>query len=413
MSIVFVGRQPIYNRELATVAFELLFRSGEENHANFADGDQATAELILNTFTEIGLEQVVGSVPAFVNLPENFILDGHAYLLPTDRVVLEVLEDVRPTDMVLSALSALRDEGYTIAIDDFVYSPELMPLVKLANIVKVDLPAITKDELPKHVAILRQHNVRILAEKVETQEEFEFCKELGFDYFQGYFFCKPSIVKRKQIPTNRVTMMRLITRLQSPTASLAEIAEVIRTEPSLAYKLLMFVNSAYCGLTNKVESIQHAVALAGIHRIKTMSCLSILSNAADDKPIQLVQTLLIRARMAELLAERAGQRKTDSFFLAGLFSAIDALLDVSMEEALAMVPVNKDVRDALTERKGFVGMVLECVLAYEKGDWAHVECRSLDDDSIRNAYLQAISWVADSEEQNSHKKRKDTAAALL
>lgn len=413
MSTVFVGRQPIYDRQQQTVAYELLFRSGEGNCANFTDGDQATANVILNTFTEIGLDQVVGNLPAFINMPERFLLDGHAYLLPSNRVVLEVLETVRPTDMVLSALSGLREEGYTIAIDDFVYAPELLPLVKLANIVKVDLPAVPKEDLAMHVEVLRQFDVRILAEKVESVEEFELCKELGFDYFQGYFFCRPSVVEGKQIPINRVTMMRLITRLQSPTISLVEIADVIRTEPSLAYKLLMFVNSAYCGLSSKVESIQHAVAMAGIHRIKTMACLSILANAAEDKPLQLVHTLLIRARMAELLAERLGQVKTDSFFLAGMFSSIDALLDVPMTEALAMVPVNKEVSEALTERNGIIGEVLDCVLAYEQGDWDNVRCRSLDSDAIRNAFLQSINWAEDSIAQNGPTKHSEPAAALL
>ena len=400
MSNVFVGRQPIYARDMKTVAYELLFRSGTENRADFADGEQATAELILNTFTEIGLEQIVGNLPAFLNLTESFIVNEHALALPKDRVVLEVLEDVPPTKQVLAALSVLRKDGYTIAIDDFVYSPELMPLVELADIVKVDLPAVPRDELAMHVEILHRYDVRILAEKVETQEEFEFCKDLDFDYYQGYFFCRPTIVRGKKLPLNRITMMRLISRLQSPTVGLVDIADVVRTEPTLSFNLLRFVNSAYCGLHNKVESVQQAVALAGIQRIKTMASLSLLSKAAEDKPQELLKTVLIRARMAELLAEKLHQYRTDSYFLVGLFSAIDSLLNLPMEEALELVPVSNEVKDALTLRKGVIGMVLNCVLEYEQGNWEQVTCHTLEAETIRNAYLQAISWAGESLDVN-------------
>jgi EAL and modified HD-GYP domain-containing signal transduction protein len=396
MSKVFIGRQAIYSRELKTVAYELLFRSGDQNHAQFGDGGKATAELILNTFAEIGLERVVGRLPAFVNLPESFIVSGHSFSLPKQRVVLEVLEDVRPTQKVLAALSQLRQEGYTIAIDDFVYSPELMPLVELAHIVKVDLPAVPREELPVHVEILRQHDVRILAEKVETKEDFEFCKELNFDYYQGYFFCRPTMVVGNKLPVNRVSMMRLISRLQSSTAGLKEIADIIRTEPMLSFKLLRFVNSAQCGLTNKVESVQHAVALAGIRRIRTMASLSLLAEAAGEKQQQFVEMVLVRARMAETLAEQLCQARTDSFFLAGLFSAIDTLLAVPMEEALELVPVSDELKTALTTHEGAIGMVLDCVLAYERGAWDQVTCHTLDPEAIRNAYLEAIDWAATS-----------------
>ncbi len=405
MSNVFVGRQPIYSRELKTVAYELLFRSDNQNRANFEDGDRATAELILNTFAEIGLERVVGKLPAFVNLPENFIVNGHSFSLPRERVVLEVLEDVRPTKEVLAALRDLREAGYTIAIDDFVYSRELMPLVELADIVKVDLPAVPRAELARHVEILRQSNVRILAEKVETAEEFEFCKQLDFDYYQGYFFCRPTTVTGKKLPVNRVSMLRLISRLQNPKAGLKEIGDIIRTEPTLSFKLLRFANSAECGLTGKIESVQHAVALTGMRRIRTMASLSILAEAAGEKQEQFIETILIRARMAELLAEQLRQARTDSYFLVGLFSAIDNLLEVPMNEALELVPVSKEVKEALILRTGTLGIVLNCVLAYEKGDWEQVSCHTLDPETIRSAYLEAIDWAANSISESARNER--------
>ena len=392
-STVYVGRQPIYTGDSKTFAYELLFRSNETNHAEFVDGERATAELLLNSFAEIGLERIVGNLPAFINVPEEFILNGHCFALPKDRVVIEVLEDVRPTKDVLAVLSKLRKEGYTIALDDFVFSPQLMPMVELANIIKVDLPLVPTGELAKQVNILRNHDLRILAEKVETQEEFEFCKELGFDYYQGYFFSRPTIVKGKKLSVNKVTMMRLVAKLQSSSVSVNEITQIIQTEPALAFKLLRYVNSAYVGLTHKIESIKHAATYAGIQQIKTICSMSLLVEAAEDKPGEFIKSILIRARMSELLATALCQVRTDSYFMVGLFSALDAMLDIPIIEALGMVSVCKEIEDAITKGVGDLGMVLNCVLEYEQGNWERVSCGTLSENCIQNSYLNAIAWA--------------------
>jgi c-di-GMP phosphodiesterase len=392
-STVYVGRQPIYTSDLKTHAFELLFRSSEENVAKIIDGERATAELCLNTFAEIGLERIVGCLPAFINVSENFLLHGHCFSLPKERVVIEILEDVRPTPDVLDAVSELQDVGYTIALDDFVYRPELLPLVELAHIVKVDLPLVPTDGLANQVSLLKKHDLQLLAEKVETEEEFETCKKLGFDYFQGYFFSRPTIVKGKKLPTNKVTMMRLVSQIQNPSVSLNEISDIILTEPVLAYKLLRYANSAFHGFAREIESIQHAVTLVGIRQIKTICSLTALSSAAGNKPEALVQTLLIRGKMAELLATQMNHGKTETFFMAGLFSGLDALLDLPMDEALEMVPLSKEIEDSIRSGAGKLGIVLNSVLAYERGDWDALSCPPLDAGAIRNAYLEAIDWA--------------------
>ncbi len=388
----FVGRQPILTSKRSTYAYELLYRSCEDNVAVFDDAESATAELLVNSFLEIGLERIVGSRRAFINISEKFLLGGHASSLPQERVVLEVLETVQPTAEVLSALSQLRSNGYKIAIDDFVYSPELMPLVELADIVKVDLPEIDADELPRHVDILKQQNVRILAEKVETEAEFETCKQLGFDYFQGYFFARPTLIKGKQLPGNRLTMVRLLTQLQRPEVTIQEIAEIVRTEPALSLKLFRFVNSAFGGLSQKVESIQHAVTLIGLKRIKSITSLTILSQSTQDKPAEFMRTVLVRARMAELLAIKMQVDDSESYFLSGLLSALDALLQLPLDEAIALISISPDVEAALTSRSGPIGQVLDCVMQYEQGNWNHVAL-PIDDQDIRDAYLQAIEWA--------------------
>jgi EAL and modified HD-GYP domain-containing signal transduction protein len=199
----YVSRQPIYRTQLDLFGYELLFRDGVRDRAVIVDGDRATAAVILNFF-ELGMERIVGKNRAFINLTRNFILDGHCASLPHDRVVLEVLEDVTADPEVVRALRDLSAQGYTIALDDFIYEDSLRPLVEVADIVKVDVLGVDRDALARQVSALSRFQVRLLAEKVETQEQFEICKDLGFEYFQGFFFCKPKLIHGKQVPTNRL-----------------------------------------------------------------------------------------------------------------------------------------------------------------------------------------------------------------
>ena len=279
-----------YTPDLKVAAYEVLFRDSAENASNIADGDQATAELILNLFAEIGVQQIVGDVPAFINVTRNFILDGHVHALPKEQVVVEVLEDVRPEPQVLDALRNLSAEGYTIALDDFVYAPELQPLVEIADIIKVELPAIRAEDLPHHVQQLRNANVKLLAEKVETYQEFERCKQLGFDYFQGYFFCKPKVIQGTRVPVNRVAALQLLSRLRHSNVKMTDLAQILSKEPALCYKLLRFVNSAACALSRRIDSIKAAVTLVGLQRMHSFTRLALLARVAEEKPPHLVVT---------------------------------------------------------------------------------------------------------------------------
>ena len=398
MSIAYIGRQPVYTSELDPVGYEVLFRSSHENCAHITDSEGATAEVILGCLVDIGLSQITGSLPAFINVSRRFLLEGHARVLPHDHVVLEVLEDVLPDELVLAALSELKEQGYSIALDDFVYSPGLLPLVALADIVKVEFPAVSRDELPEHVKLLRQYNVRLLAEKIETHEDFEFCRELGFDLYQGFFFCKPKVMTGGRIPENRLALLRLITRLKDPDVSVHDVAEVLQKEPSLSYRLFRFANSACCAASAPIESICHAVAIAGLDRVATFASLSLLTKAAGERSLPLILTALTRAKMCELLAATSRQC-TESLFLVGLFSTLDALLQRPLQEALEHVPLSADLRAALLEGEGPAGSILQCALAYEKGDWQQVSCLNLDSQAICSAYLGAIDWAGNLAEE--------------
>jgi len=393
-SSVFVGRQPIYGKDESSFGYELLFRSSFTNEANIADGQKATAELLINTFAEIGLERIVGSLPAFINVSEEFIVNQHCHFLPKDKVVIEVLENVKPTREVMLALSDLKREGYTIALDDFVYSERLKPMLELADIVKIDVSVFENaTDLKKQIDYIKPFKVKILAEKIESVEEFNNCKDLGFDLFQGFFFSKPSIVQGRKLPANHISMIQIVALIQNPSVTLHEISDIILTEPILAYKLLRFVNSAYYGLSKEIDSIQHAVTLIGIRQIKTLCSLTALATAAGRKPMELIQTLLIRGKMCELLAIKLNYEKTESYFLTGLFSSLDALLDIAISEALSMLPVCSEVVDAISAGEGKMGKVLNCSLAYETGTWEKVHLDSLDKNEIRDTYFEAISWA--------------------
>ena len=393
---VFVGRQPIFDTKMDTHAYELLFRSSDANRADFEDGELATAELMLNAFAEIGLNRIVGDYPAFVNVTEEFILSGNCEALPSNRVVIEVLEHVTPSPEVVRSVKRLKDQGYKIALDDFVMAPELMPLVELADIIKVDLPLLDSNELSQHVELLRRHDLKLLAEKVETQDVYERCLQLGFDYFQGYLFCKPTVVKGKRLSGNRLAAMNLISKLQKPNVAIEEVADAIQTDPSLAVKLFRYVNSAYCGLEHKIDSIHHAITLVGLRQVKTICSLSALVSATSNKPEELVRTVLVRAKTAENLAIEIGHTDTERYFIAGLFSALDALLDLPMEQAILNVPISEEIRQAIIEGSGDVGKVLNCVLAYEAGDWRRACDEPFDCVTVSNAYLDAVSWMIQS-----------------
>ncbi len=395
MSTAFIGRQPIYSEDLQIAAYEVLFRNSAENFASIKDGDQATAELIFNLLSEIGFEQIVGEHPAFINITRNFILDGHALALPKDRVVLEVLEDIKPEPDVIDALRSLSEQGYKIALDDFVYSPELQPLIELADIIKVELPAIPVEELAEHVSILREREVKLLAEKVETHEEFERCKELGFDYFQGYFFCKPKVIQGKRVPVNKVAALRLLTKLTDSNADVGELTSILSTEPSLCYKLLRFVNSASCSLTHHVDSIRTAITLVGLKRLNAFVRLAVLAETADDKAPYLITTALTRGRMCELLARSARRPRPEMYFVAGLFTVLDALLDQPMQDALSSLPLDVEIQKALLSNEGPMADIVQCSVSYDQADFDRVHLEDIDAPAIRMAYFEAVAWTAE------------------
>ncbi len=388
----FLGRQPIFDQELGVMGYELLYRSSDSASANVLDGDQASSQVILNSVVEIGLQRLVGKHHAFINLTRNCILN-HDILPPTDgRMVVEILEDVVVDDALLDSVQVLRDRGYLVALDDFVYHPHLQRLVDLADIIKIDLMTMERDGLRDHVKLLRNERVKLLAEKIETKDELAFCKKLGFDYFQGYFLCRPNNVQGKRLPANRITTLTLLSILQNPETTLEELETVIVKDVTLSYKLLRYINSAVFFGRREISSIRQAIIYLGRNAIKGWATLIALSGI-DDNPVALVITALVRAKMCERLAAALGTPDRDAAFTVGLFSALDALMDMPMEELVAALPLATDVNAALLGREGELGKLLTTVLHYERGEWQQLDCLGLDREDLTDIYMHATEWA--------------------
>lgn len=393
MSEVFVGRQPIYDRKLGVYGYELLFRSGEVNNASGAvSADGATSQTIVNTFLEIGLEKIVGSRYAFINLTESFFLEEDKLPISPKQVILEVLEDIPVTDKLIEAVKRLHKQGFIIALDDYIYNPAHKPLIEMAEIIKIDLMAMTREELIEHVKILKPFNKKLLAEKIETLDEFDLCMDLGFDYFQGYFLSKPRIIKSAALPQNKLAIMNILSLLQDSDSDIDDIDEAISSDVAMSYKILKLMNSAFFNFTNKIESIKQALLLLGRKKLNSWASMTAMSKL-DDQPSEMIRIAMTRAKMCELLAEQAGLKPVENFFTTGLFSALDILMQNSLEALLKPLPISDELRVAVINKEGVMGEALVCTLAYEKSDWENVKFQNLSENDIYIANVEAVSWA--------------------
>lgn len=389
---IFIGRQPIFDAERRVVAYELLFRSGQGNAATVTDGDQATAQTLVNGIMDFGLDQVVGDKLAFVNLTRNFLLQQDRLPALQQRLVLEVLEDITPDPQIVDALKELARRGYTLALDDFIYREELRPLIAIAQIIKLELPQIGLEALPAHVEKLRRFNCRLLAEKVETYEEFELCKSLGIQLFQGYFLSRPETLTNKRLPANKLAVLQILARVQDPDSTLDQLEELIGTDVALSYRILRFANSAQFAVSTKVDTVRRAIVMTGLQQIRTWVSLIVLARL-DDKPPELLRIALQRSRMCELMAQELGRQPTETYATAGLFSTLEALLDRPIGEVLASLPLDDDLAAALRDHSGPIGELLKHVLAGERGDWSGCQQLGISEGRLGALCLAAIDWT--------------------
>jgi len=399
MGNIRIARQPIYDRDLQVYAYELLYRAGTTNasgadtDANF-DGDRATSALLGTAFGDMGIEALVGDKRAFINFTRNLLLGDKISELPSDIIVIEVLEDIEPEPAIVDALWELSDKGYLIALDDFEFHERLMPLVDLADIIKVDISPMDEETLRYNARRLSETSAKLLAEKVETPEEYELCKSLGFHYFQGYFFCRPRVVSSRRPTANSQALLQLMSKLMEPKATFQELADLAGRDPSLSYRMLKLVNSAHFSLTRQVDSLQDAMRYLGLNQLRTWISFMLFAGL-EDKPDELLAVSLTRARMCELLARSLKRPDPETYWTLGLLSTLDAFLDLEMAVVLKQLPLSDTLNAALLNNEGEQGAVLRCVTDHERGAWTVPEGLTLTDAQIQQAYQEALAWAQD------------------
>jgi EAL and modified HD-GYP domain-containing signal transduction protein len=343
---IFLARQSIYDVNLNVVGYEVLYRNSKVNRAEFLDGGQATSELLLNAAIEIGLERIVGDKLAFVNLPRVFLTGGLSLPLAKNQLVAEILEDVEIDKELIEGVATLASQGYTLALDDVVFHDKLAPLLSLAHIVKVEIQSVRQQDLAEHVRRFRDYPVKLLAEKVETYEEFEHCQQLGFDLFQGFFLSRPQMLKGRQAPASQLAVTRLLVQLNDPKITTCDLESIIRSDAVLTHKLLRYANSSKVGLRSKVDSLRQVILLLGIQGVRSLVMLISLAGAARQQG-DVLKTATQRALMCEKIAKLLQQRDSHAYFTAGLISSLDVVFDKPLQEILATLPLSNDLNEAV------------------------------------------------------------------
>jgi len=398
-----LARQPIFDQTDHVVGYELLYRRTALDTAALPPDDPGASRMstdtIAGTFIGMGLDRVTGGRRAFVNIDRWMLLDGSVRVLDPNHVVLEVLESVPCDSETLAACKALVDDGYVLALDDFEYSEAYEPLLRLARIVKLDVLGKSEAELAEKLKRLRPFGVRCLAERVESSAMRAMCARLGFDLYQGYYFARPETLSGRAIPVEQAQIIRLLNLLRDPNQSDAVLEEVFRRDLSLTLKLLRLVNSASTGHVG-VTSIGQGIRLLGRDALHRWMGLLLVSSMATRSPVhdELVQMAMIRARFCELITETFGQRRDGgASFVAGLFSLLDALMEVSMSELVTQLDLCPEIKQVLVAREGPYAPALRVVEAYESARWMDVfNTIDIGDAVLENLpdlYLRAVEWA--------------------
>ena len=365
----FIARQPIFDKRLRVFAYELLFRGGPQNHF-VKPSKNAASSVIADSITLFDLHTLTGSALAFVNVDELALRLDAPRLLPADRVIIEILETVAPSDEVVKICRGLVDSGYTLALDDFVDHPKYAPLVECAKYLKVDFQLLDAAARRRIVEKYARSGISLLAEKVETEDELAEARSLGYSYFQGYFFCKPSMLETREIPGNKLLQLRLLNLVSGPELDYAAIEELLKNEPSLLYRLLRYLNSPLLGLRSEVHSVRHAITLLGEREFRRWVSIFSVIVLASGKPPELIRTALTRAYFCEAFSAAAHMdNESSTLFLMGLLSITDALLDQPIADVLRSLPVDEQIKTALTGGRNRHHDVYELLLALERAEW--------------------------------------------
>jgi len=389
MAEILVSRQPIYDRDLEVYAYELM---AAEADGPAVDADKATSQVIINAFMEIGIDKLVHDRIAFIKVAERFLSDDDVFPLPQERVILKIPSYLNIDAQLIAGVERLVAAGYRLAIDNYLEYSHLQPLAYMASIIDLNIEKMSRPAIQANVGILKKLHPVVLVDHVQSHDEYDFCRDLGVEYFQGYFLSRPRIVRGESLGSNQMSIMNLLTILHSPDTTTDTIESVIARDVSLSYKILQLINSAFFNRPSKIESIRHAVVMLGRKQLTTWASLMALASM-DEKPQEQVRNAMIRAKACELLASLCKLDSPDSFFTVGMFSALDLLMDRRLEELIEPLPLADNIVLALLNRDGDMGAALNCVLAQETGDWVNIRFRDLSVNDLTQVNIEAMNWA--------------------
>ncbi|MBM9514369.1 EAL and HDOD domain-containing protein [Desulfogranum marinum] len=394
----YIARQPIFNLHKKVYAYELLYRGAKHYSLDKVSGNRATTSLLSSAFLTRDIQDISSFKPCFINFTQDLLEKKLPESFSKESVVVEILEDVEPTPQVVQACQQLHNKGYTLALDDFVYDRKFIPLLQLADIVKIDFRLTPHQTILRTLNILARYKVKLLAEKVETLEEFEAAAKLGFVYFQGYFFSKPEQIKIEELSTTQITHLRLLAEVTKKSTTIDKLHNIIANDISVSYKLLRFLNSSYFYRLQEIKSVKQAIAYLGIKELRHFVMLVIISEMTTSKPGELVRLGLVRAKFCELLGENSDRSiESSELFVVGLFSLLDAMLNAPMIEIMDRLPVSNGIKEALLTDTGPYCIYLELVKNYERNNEALFvplfERLELDPEKVNTCYLTAIKYA--------------------
>ncbi|MEL0602750.1 EAL and HDOD domain-containing protein [Pseudoalteromonas undina] len=402
---VFVARQAIFNRKQNVVAYELLFRNSAENFFPNIEEGQATARLIMENQLNLGTRHITSGKTALINIGPDSLKHNLCDFLPCKDVVIELLETIEPTDDNYQLCRELFHKNYKLALDDFVYNEQWERFLKFIKLVKFDIAQTPLSDIAEIVEKLKQHKkIKILAEKIETQADYHQAHKMGFDYFQGYFFAKPTMHEQQDIDYNYALVVAIYAQVMKPSPDIKQISALFEADAALAYKLMRLINSGVFPIQSKISSIKQALVYLGHERLKKFVSLIVTAHTAGKKPAELMQVCVVRARFCELIAKQVSKSLAGEAFLTGLFSLLDAILDQPMSLLVEKLPFPDDIKAALLDEKNTLYYILNVVQAYETGSWWTLEkaviLLNVKSDVLPGLYNQAVDW-ADNYKNNS------------
>jgi len=394
----YIARQPILNVHKRLYAYELLYRGAEPYTLKDVSGNRATASLLSSTFLTRGIDEISGMRPCFINFTQDLIERNLPAAFPKGQIVIEILEDVEPSKKVMSVCRKLHEDGYKIALDDFVYKRKFEPLLEIADIIKIDVRLTPLDTITRTLHRLNKYKVKLLAEKVETIADFEKANKLGFTYYQGYFFSKPERIEIRELSSVKVNLLRLLAEVTRKETTMEKLRDIISIDIAISYKLMRFLNSAYFYRLQEVKTVKHAIAYLGEKELRRFVLLVVISELASEQPGELTRLALVRAKFCELLGEISPHKAiSGELFIMGLFSLLDTMLGAPMEKIMDKLPIGRRVKDALAQRSGLLAGFLKVSMAFERNQQRKISSLLLElkinPQQVPESYLTAVRYA--------------------